>query len=241
MDIDIIRTIYKELFTVKFLHSGYGQASHNAFGNAIAIEPDAATKQLLAGYQADYRLLGNTLVCFIRSQLISPPAKEPKKPYTLFTGDTRLRFMLYGITDFFGKTYAVATGSKTVYQFTNKISNVQTGEKMLNKALASHTVVNNYDAGTIVKKGTQLYVSLQPVSAAANIQVTNTAFWKSIPFEQVVNNADLADTATVKPDKECFAVIDIHNSGMANNSYNLFGAGSRLMSPVYSIRFKSKV
>jgi hypothetical protein len=58
--------------------------------------------------------------------------------------------------------------------------------------------------------------------------------------ETGVNNDDLANTSTVEPDEKCFAVIDIHNTGAINSSYDLFGANNRLLSPVYRIRFLPK-
>ena len=58
--------------------------------------------------------------------------------------------------------------------------------------------------------------------------------------ETGVNNDDLANTSTVEPDENCFAVIDIHNTGAINSSYDLFGANNRLLSPVYRIRFIPK-
>jgi hypothetical protein len=58
--------------------------------------------------------------------------------------------------------------------------------------------------------------------------------------ETGVNNADLQTTIAVKPEKECFAVIDIHNNGAMNANYDLFGANTRLLSPAYRVRFAPK-
>jgi len=55
--------------------------------------------------------------------------------------------------------------------------------------------------------------------------------------ETGVNNDDLETVVTVEPASTCFAVIDIHNNGAVNTSYDLFGGDSRLLSPEYRIRF----
>ena len=100
----------------------------------------------------------------------------------------------------------------------------------------------NYDAGTLVSSSGDLYTSLRPVKASDVIPITNTIFWKKIlPTEAVVNNADLDEATAVNPERPCLAVIDIFNSGTANNTYNLFGPGQQLLSPFYTISFKSKI
>jgi len=58
--------------------------------------------------------------------------------------------------------------------------------------------------------------------------------------ETGVNNADLKNVSAVQPEEKCFAVIDIHNNGTINSSYDLFGANNRLLSPIYRIRFLPK-
>jgi hypothetical protein len=55
--------------------------------------------------------------------------------------------------------------------------------------------------------------------------------------ETGVNDDDLQDTSTAAPSEKCFAVIDIHNTGAINASYDLFGGDNRLLSPAYRIRF----
>jgi hypothetical protein len=80
--------------------------------------------------------------------------------------------------------------------------------------------------------------------AANGIPLTDLLYWtKPIPFEQVVNNADLKDTATVTPDKNCFAVVDVYNSGTVNSSYNILGTSEKLFNPApaFTIKFESKV
>jgi len=239
--VDIVSTIYKELFTVKLLHSGYETAGVSTISNALTIEPDPATKSLFNGYQVDFRFINNALVCFTRSKLFAPPAKEPKIPFTVFSGAIRMRFLFFSSSDFLHRTYVAATGSKNIYLFSNKISNVQGTDKFISKVIEVYAAAKDYDAGTIVKKATQLYTALQPVKAIDNIQISNTQYWKKInPLEQVVNNADLTDITLVNPGENCFAVVDIYNSGTASNSYNLFGTNTQLLSPVYTIRFKSK-
>lgn len=55
--------------------------------------------------------------------------------------------------------------------------------------------------------------------------------------ETGVNNDDLQNTSTIEPAEKCFAVIDIHNTGAINASYDLFGGDNRLLHPAYRIRF----
>ncbi|MDQ6763555.1 MAG: hypothetical protein M3015_13125 [Bacteroidota bacterium] len=119
---DIIRTIYEELFTVKFLHSGYGFPHPGLIANSITIEPNEATKKLFVNYNLGYRFFNDTLMCFIRASLVSPPDPEPKVPFLKFAGEVKFRFLINASTDFLNKTDVAAAGSKQVYQFTNQVN-----------------------------------------------------------------------------------------------------------------------
>ncbi len=123
---DIIRTIYKELFTIKFLHSGYGFPRPTFIASSINIEPDEATQNLFVNYNMGYRFSNDMLICFIRTNLFSPPNAEPKIPYIKFPGEVKFRFLIDASSDFLNKTDVAAAGAKQAYQFTNQI-NVGTG------------------------------------------------------------------------------------------------------------------
>lgn len=242
--VDTINLLYQELFSVRFLHTGYGTPVSNMLSKSIWMSPDANTQKLFAGFDMGYRMLGDTLVCFIRSLLFAPPATDPKVPFNRFTGDVRIRFLIFASQDFMNRTEVVATGKNQVYQFTNRIDNVISSDIFISRPIGLYNASNDYDAGTIVQQGGQLFVALQPILGSENIPITDVAFWREIsPVEQLVNNADLEEPASIELEEACFAVIDIHNNGTTNNSYDLFVAGpdNQLRSPVYSIRFKSKI
>lgn len=201
MQKDIIRTTYKELFSVKFLHSGYGFSHKNAIADSIYPEPDEATRKLFVNHSIGYRFFTDTLICFIRtlktqlSPPLSPPANETNVPYIKFSGNAMIRFLINTSTVFLDKTEVAATGARQVYQFTNQ---------------------TNAGTGGFISMHTDLVG---------------------------VNNDDLKNVAVVKPDKTCFGVIDIFNTGAVNSNYELFNemVTQQMKSPVYSIPFKSKI
>jgi hypothetical protein len=80
------------------------------------------------------------------------------------------------------------------------------------------------------------------VNASDVIPINDSNYWKKLTsLEQVVNNADLKPTTTVKPERPCLGVIDVFTSGVPNSAYELFGAGEKVLSPVYTLSFKSKI
>lgn len=119
---DIIKTTYKELFTVKFQHSGYGLSRQNFIADSIRVEPDEATAELFADHSIGYRLFNDMLICFIRTQPLAPPAADPKAPYIKFSGNALMRFLVNVSSDFLDKTNVAAAGAKQVYQFTNQLN-----------------------------------------------------------------------------------------------------------------------
>jgi hypothetical protein len=119
---DSISTIYKELFTIKFLHNGYGFSQHNTIDTNIKIEPDDATKYLFKRHSIDFRFSNDQLICFIRAKLQSTAIVEPKLPFIKFSGNVRIRFLLNASIDFFSKSDVLITGAKQVYYFTNKVN-----------------------------------------------------------------------------------------------------------------------
>jgi len=249
--LETIRTIYKELFTIRFVHAGYGFPRTPVISEDIIIEPDENTKQFFHNFNMGYHFSSDTLLCFLHTDLVAPPAREPQKPHLSFIGDVRLRFLIKNTTDFTRKSYAVSTGSKWVYLFSNKINNVLPANPpaipvdlvFLSKQFENHSIAKDYQEGTIVRKGGQLYAALKTVLAADTIPETDTNSWKPIgPMEQLVNNADLENVNTVEADEKCFGVIDIYNTGTSSTSYDLFEAGpdQKLRSPIYTIPFKIK-
>ena len=137
---DIISLIYKELFTVKFLHTAYGAARKSFIADDIHIEPDLATKKLFINHYLDYRFFNDTLICFIRTELLSPPTPNPKAPFIKFSSPVLIRFLVNASTGFLRKTNVVITGSQQVYQFNNQL-NAGTGGFICMHA----TGVNNDD------------------------------------------------------------------------------------------------
>lgn len=240
--IDTIRTIYSELFTVEVLHPAFESEVGSSIFEAINIVPDEETAKLFRRLDMNYRLMNDRLVCFIRSDFLSPPAKEPKRPYQTIDEDINLRFLVTATPGFLNATYATAAGSKVVYHFTNAISHINGGKNYINRSSAIYDAGKSYFDGSIVNHSGQHYVSLRPVAASDSISINNTVYWKTITADEpVVNNADLAETATVAPASSCIAVIDIRSTGTTNAAYELFGVENELLKPVYTIAFKSKV
>ena len=239
---DVSRLIYKELFTIKLLHNGYTTPAGSGLLDKLKLTPDTETKKLFRRYTMDYRWLSNSILCFIRSEYVSPPAKEPKKPFISLTENIRIRFLLTAQAEFVNNTFITAAGKEAVYYFTNKVDNVQGGKNLLSKPVENFLLTKSYDAGTLVRNGGDLFTTLQPVNALDVIPITNDDYWKKLtPVEELVNNADLGEVSSLKPDQACFAVIDIFNSDIANTAYNLFDPGQQLLSPVYTISFKSRI
>lgn len=239
---DISRLIYKELFTIKLLHTGSATSTSNALLGKLKITPDTDTQKLFRRYSMDYRWLNNSIVCFIRSEYVLPPAREPKKPFITLTENFGIRFLVTAQAEFISNTFITTAGKEAVYYFTNKVDNVKSGRNFLSKPVENFLLTKNYDAGTLVKSGGDLFTTLQPVNALDFIPITNADYWKKLaPVEDVVNNADLGEVSSLKPEQTCFAVIEIFNSGISNSVYNLFDSGQELLSPVYTISFKSKI
>lgn len=116
--VDEIKLIYKELFTVKFLHEGYGAFNRNFISDAISVAPDEATKKNFENHDMGYRFFSDILVCFMRCDVDD---LQIKTPYVNFTEDKLLRFYIQVSTGFLNKTEIVAAGAKQLYQFGNNI------------------------------------------------------------------------------------------------------------------------
>lgn len=137
-------TRYDGLFSVQLLHSGYNIFQQNLVGQDLSVKPDKATEKLFLNHSAGYSFNNGTLVCYMRSRPVLPPAATPVKPYIEFDGNTRIRFLVFGNATFLNKTQVAAAGSTQVYQFTNQ-ANAGT-----NGFIAMHeTGVNNDDLKTI--------------------------------------------------------------------------------------------
>lgn len=190
---DKINTSYRQLFTVRLLHSGYGAALKTSIKEVVKVEPDDATRKLMLNYNMGYRFVNDTLICFIRTSLFAQPAPLPVVPFVKFSGVKKFRFLVFASPDFLASTDVEPAGAATVYQFTNQANAGTAG------------VISVHTAG--------------------------------------VNADDLKDVTTVKPAKNCFAVIDIISQGASGAAYELFDGvvNQQLKSPAYAIPFKSKI
>ena len=240
---DTISQFFARLFVVKFMHTGYETPDENFLQKGIFIQPDKATQHLFDEYKMSWRFFNNTLICFIQSSLVSPPAVDPKKPLITINENINIRFLVRTSSEFTGRTWVVSAGSKQVYQFSNQINNTDGTNLFLSAPMETFSSAKDYSAGTVVQDSGHLYSALQPILASGGIAIGNTAYWKpGVATEQSVNNADLKDLSVVKPDDSCFAVIDMYNNGTTNNSYKLFDGTGNLFDPAPSfvIRFESK-
>lgn len=184
---DLITRRYERLFSIQFLHTGYEFFAQNLLQEGLRIVPDSDTQELFDNHFIRYRFENGTLLCIMQCNLLSPPAITPVLPFISFSGNVRLRFLVFSSSDFLKRTQVIAAGSTAVYQFSNQ----------------NNTGTNGFIA----------------------------------QHETGVNNDDLQNTSAVQPSQKCFAVIDIHNNGAVNAGYDLFGGDSRMLSPVYRIRF----
>jgi len=235
--IETTDTIYSELFTITFLHSGYETPLDKFLSGSISVAPDENTKKIFTEYKMNYRFFANTLVCFIQCAL---PASDPKTPFMKIDNDIKIRFLIKNSSDFFNKTFVTATANKKIYQFSNKANNVN-GGIFLTAPVENYNSAKDYNKGTIVQNGGNLFGTLQTVLAVKNIPLINTDFWEQLtPFEQVVNNADLQDAVVVNPEEDCLGVIDMFKN-VATTSYQFFGTNDELINPSFTIKFKSKL
>jgi len=239
---DVINTLYGILFSIRFLHGGYGTPASNDIAGSISVSPDPETQKLFKNHGISVRIFNDMLVCFIRSRLFAPPATDQKVPFVPFLADARIRLLMYVTREFMNRTAAVSTGKDQVYHFSNRINNVVGTDAFVSRSIASFDAGSDYSTGTIVQEGAQLFRAIQPVFGSENMCVNEPTLWQEVlPAEQLVNHADLQEKEVLELDEPCFAVIDIFNSGTTNNIYNLFviGPDRQLRSPVYHVRFKS--
>jgi hypothetical protein len=120
--IDTVNILYKELFTVKFFHSGYGLPHNNFIAESISVSPDEKTRKIFSDHSIGYQFLNDTLVCFIRTRFVSPPSFEPKVPFIKFSANKVLRFCVTVSDEFLNVTNVEAAGAQQMYQFSNKVN-----------------------------------------------------------------------------------------------------------------------
>jgi hypothetical protein len=237
---EMVRTTWQELFTIKFLHPGYETPIENFLNKGIQIVPDRATQKLFSDQKIRYRFFTNSLVCYIECIRVNPPAAEPKIPFIPIAGDLPIRFLILSSPSFAARTNVVAAGSGKIYQFTNKINNTGGGLVFLTAPLENHSTTTDYEMGTVVQNGGNLFTAVKTVAGADGIAIGDTNFWEpGPPAEQVVNNADLKN---IVADATCFGVIDMYKLGTTNSSYRLFDTGDQLFNPapLFTIKFASR-
>lgn len=185
--IEKVRLIYKELFTLRFLHTGFGTPRPIALEQSIQLEPDADTKTLFFNHSIGYQFFNDTLLVYMRCA-----DSTPLVPFVKISENVRIRFLMQVSADFLSKTLVDPVGAKQIYQFSN-----------------------------VLNVGTGGFVSMHT---------------------EGVNGDDLKTVEAVSATGECFAVIDVANSGAITPAYELFsGSNDTLNSPSYSLRFISKI
>jgi hypothetical protein len=237
---ETVKTTWQELFIIKFSHPAYETPLENFLNKGIQIVPDGATQKLFSDQKLRCHFFTNTLVCSIECVRFNPPASEPKIPLIPITGDLHIRFLVLSSSSFAANTNVVAAGSTKIYQFTNKVNNAGGSLVFLTAPVESHSTSIDYEIGTVVQSGGNLFTALKTVAGADGISISDTSFWKNIQsLDEVVNNADLK---TIVADTTCFGVIDMYKLGTTNSSYELFNTSDQLINPapVFTIRFASK-
>ena len=143
---DITDVKVGKLFTVRFLHSGYGFSRRKLLEDSLTLEPDNATGNLFTNHQIGYHFFNDTLICFIRTdltQLLSPPVLSPETPFIKFTGNVSIRFLINASADFLNKTVVEAAGATQVYQFTNQLNAGAGGFICMNTAGVNNSDLKN--------------------------------------------------------------------------------------------------
>jgi hypothetical protein len=124
--VDQIRTIYKTLFRVKFVHQSYTGLHGDFISNSLAVKPDKETTQLFKNHKILYRFNNDTLVCSMSCDTLAPgvPGNDPKNiPHINFTeDDIRIRFLINVSTAFLKKTIINVGGSQKTFQFSNQLN-----------------------------------------------------------------------------------------------------------------------
>lgn len=241
---DVIQLLYERLFAIRFLHLGYGTPASNSISGALNFAPDSRTKRLFRDYQMAYKVFDNVLVCFIRSRFLPPSDANSKAPYVPFLGEIQIRFLMQANQEFLSRTAIVAHNSSLVYHFSNRIDNRVGADLFASRIIETYSAGNDYASGTIVRQGAELFQTLRPISGSQDIPINDSNFWQEVlPVEPLVNNADIQDADFPKLESPCLGVIDIFSSGTSNTAYDLFESGpeGQLRSPIYHLRFKSRI
>ena len=76
--VDMIRTIYKELYKVKFVHTGYGSPRPNSISDDLTVQPDADTRVIFNNHNIVYHFFNDTLVD--ESGRLQRRCSRPRKP-----------------------------------------------------------------------------------------------------------------------------------------------------------------
>ena len=132
---DVVKIINSTLFSLRFVHTGYGLPRPEVISDNIRLDPDEDTLRIFNNYNIGYRFFNDMLVVFIRCS-----NQVPTTPLLKISEEIRLRFFIQISTDFLNKTEVQPVGATQLYQFSNKI-NIGTGG-----FLSMHTDgVNNDD------------------------------------------------------------------------------------------------
>ena len=118
---DIVKIINRPLFSLRFLHAGFGLPRPGNISDSMRLDPDEATQKIFNNYHIGYRFLNDMLVVFIRC---SNPV--PTTPLLKLSGAIRLRFYLQVSTEFLNKTEVQSVGATQLYHFSNR-ENIGTG------------------------------------------------------------------------------------------------------------------
>lgn len=114
---EIIKTTFQVLYTVTFLHNGYGLPVPGSISDNIRLNPDKDTQTIFLNHHIGYRFFNDLLVVFMRA---SNP--DPTIPFLKISRQVRFRFFMHVSTDFLHRTQVDAVGSLQVYQFSNKVN-----------------------------------------------------------------------------------------------------------------------
>lgn len=154
--VDAIKITYREFFTIAVLHPAFETiftykdpvtgSSKTVTGSTLAqvlsIEPDAASKKLVADYFMQVRYSNNQVYCFVRvvdeSLFIPMPA------------DLRIRFLIKPKNDFLHRTHVIAAGPRRVYWFGNTNHTISNGIKHISKGAGGVSDADLQDASTVL-------------------------------------------------------------------------------------------
>lgn len=165
---------YKILFSVELKHDYYNQ--QETF-NDIEMIPAVNTKKILRGNRILYKVSGDKFIALVE-------VDETGKPIIPIDPKTTLRFLLKLKNPSFSNITALKMFNATneIYYFTNNAGNedINNGTLYLSSVIQDYSVNKEYEVGSLVFNGTDMFEAIQFVPLLSNHPVTELNFWRKL-------------------------------------------------------------